>query len=306
MGWKLNLAIVAGVGVAIAAAATIFQKQIRNAAYTTGQTFGSIPADFGAGFIEPFQNLFKSLQGFSNNLSTAGVGGTPQTTSPIVPVTPVSPIPASPGQQPPLGAPGNDDHPGNTMPGNIMPSNATPGATFPGTGTIIGTIPPGGQSTITITTPSPPATPTPTPQKKSVGNITVNYKPGNNFASFFGQIGKQTADYGQAAYDAALKAWDILQKNPTIGTIVVPGLPSISIPIPQAFAQPSNKTQVNNNDKTILQMGAVSTKPLPTQPITSNPGTFYSPAKVAVPGANPNQAQIDAFAVLFAKQKQQA
>lgn len=284
MGWKLNLGILAGVGVAIAVAATVFQQQIRNAAFTTGQTFGSIPADFASGFLEPFKNLGKAVQDFSQSLSSAGVGGTPQATPSIVPVTPVSPIPPPPAQNPPYGAPGNDPNKDNTPP---------PGST-PEYGTIIYTVPPGGQSTTTVTNPPPAQTPPPKQQPKQQapptttlsGQITVNKQSTTNYTAFVNDITKQLGSYGQATINAINKAWELYNQNHTIGAIAIPGLPVINIPIPAAFAQPppkSTKQDVSSNDKKILGMGAVSTKAVATAPAITNWATFWDVKQIKVP-----------------------
>lgn len=283
MGWKLNLAILAGAGVAIAAVATIFQKQISNAAFTTGQTFGQIPTRLAEGFLEPFSNLGKALTNFQNSLSSSGVGGPPSATSPLA-ITPVDPIPPPPGQSPPYGAPGNQPNKDDTP----------PAGSTPGYGTIIYTVPPGGQSTTTVTQP-PAQTPPPQqppkqdktpPPKTYASSITVNKQSTTNYTAFVGDITKQLGDYGQATINAINKAWEIYNQDHTIGAIAIPGFPVINIPIPAAFAQPppkSTKQDVSSNDKKILGMGAVSTKNVATTPATTNWATFWDIKQIKVP-----------------------
>lgn len=296
MGWKLNLGILAGAGIAIAAVATIFQKQISNAAFTTGQTFGQIPVRLAEGILEPFQTFFKTVQ---NPLTNTGIGDTPSATAPIA-VTPVSPIPPPPGQAPPVGAPGND--PNNS-------SNTPP----PGGGNNYHIYIGGGTPPATPTTPGTPTTPPKqdTPPPKTNYQITINAGTKTGYTEFLDQLVRATGQTSNEFVKLAKQAYALLQQGTPV--ITIPGLPTINVApirvIPAFGETPPKSTpnKVSTNDKTALGMGAVSMKPVNTSPVTQVPGTYYSPAKVAVPTAkNPNQAQIDTFAQLFKKQAQKA
>lgn len=292
MGWKLNAGLGAGFIAGAIILLTVFQKEIRNATYTAGQTLGQAVTSPIEGFAEPFANLAQRLK----QLFPDSIGGTPSSTPPLAIAPPSAYAPPYTG--PPAGAtpPKQDNNNG----GNSGSSSGGSPPLFPGyTGQPDGGLfspaaPPKATTPATPPRPKTPATPkpattTPTPPTtKAVGTITINRETATDYTKFVNTIMATLGNYGTSVVNLANQAWKQIQNGNQY--IVIPGLPVISSPVIPAFAekQKTTKADISSNDKKTLSMGNAAAKNIVTTPLTVTPGSVWNVSKIKIPQSAPS------------------